>query len=147
MSDNTATLDLAGRLVGRDYDGWPESLRAEMRQNADNAHVGQRLLIESDRLRIWSIRLAPGDRVPFHRHVLDYVWIATSAGSGRQHIHDGSTRDVDYRLDDRRGFRFGPGEFLLHDLENIGCSELSFVTIEHLDSDNVPLPITKREDA
>ena len=40
-----------------------------------------------------------------------------------------------------RHFHFGPGEFLLRDIENIGQTELVFTTVEHLDSDNTPLDI------
>ena len=34
------------------------------------------LVSESDRVRVWTIRLKPGERIGFHRHVLDYFWTA-----------------------------------------------------------------------
>ena len=40
-----------------------------------------------------------------------------------------------------RHFHFGPGEYLLHDIENIGDTDLVFTTVEHLDSANPPLPV------
>jgi hypothetical protein len=40
-----------------------------------------------------------------------------------------------------RHFAFGPGEYLLHDLENIGPTELVFSTVEFLDGHNTPLPL------
>jgi hypothetical protein len=36
---------------------------------------------------------------------------------------------------------YGPGEFKVHDLENIGDTELIFTTVEFLDSANPPLPL------
>ena len=33
-----------------------------------NGRVGTRLLSETDRVRVWEIRLAPGERIGFHRH-------------------------------------------------------------------------------
>jgi hypothetical protein len=33
------------------------------------------------------------------------------------------------------------GEYLLHDLQNIGDTELVFLTVEHLDSANVALSV------
>jgi quercetin dioxygenase-like cupin family protein len=37
--------------------------------------VGSRLLFENDRIKIWEMRLAPGERSPLHRHDHDYVMI------------------------------------------------------------------------
>ena len=45
-----------------------------------SARVGTRLLLEDGHARIWEIRLAPGERVPLHRHVLDYFWTCVSGG-------------------------------------------------------------------
>lgn len=35
--------------------------------------------------------------------------------------------------------KFAPGERYIHDLENVGGTVLSFVTVEFLDSANAPL--------
>ena len=37
--------------------------------------VATRLLVENDRVRIWEMDLAPGDRSATHRHDLDYVLV------------------------------------------------------------------------
>jgi quercetin dioxygenase-like cupin family protein len=122
---------LAGQVVVTDFAGWPEWLQAEFRANAYNLQVGQRLLSETDRLKVWEIRLAPGERVPAHRHVLDYFWTAVTAGRSVQHVDDGTTREVSYEAGETRHFRF-PGEsYLLHDLQNTGDEPLIFVTVEH----------------
>ena len=52
-------------------EGWPAELRREFAANGMNGCVGQVLLSESDRVRVWSLSLAPGERIGFHRHVLD----------------------------------------------------------------------------
>ena len=31
-----------------------------------NHDIGTKVLLENDRVRVWEIRLEPGDRVPFH---------------------------------------------------------------------------------
>ena len=36
---------------------------------------------------------------------------------------------------------YGPGEYLLHSVENIGDTELLFTTVEFLHSANPPLPV------
>ncbi len=36
---------------------------------------------------------------------------------------------------------YAPGQYLVHDLENIGDSVLIFTTVEFLNSANAPLPV------
>ncbi|MDF2581549.1 MAG: hypothetical protein K0R33_192 [Mycobacterium sp.] len=143
MQDNSflSDLPLAGELVATGFDTWPYWLRTEFTEHAYDGAVGSRLLSQSERVRVWEIRLAPGERWHAHRHVLDYFWTAVNAGRSRQHTHDGTVREVSYSAGETRHFTFGPGEFLLHDIENIGDTELIFTTVEHLDSANTALPL------
>ncbi|WP_324651994.1 hypothetical protein [Georgenia sp. H159] len=134
-------LPLAGELVGENFEGWSEDTKEEFERKAYDGHVGSRLLSENERVRVWEIRLAPGERWHAHRHVLDYFWTAVTAGKSRQRTFDGTTRDVEYEAGETRHFHFGPGEYLLHDIQNIGTEDLVFTTVEHLDSDNSPLPL------
>lgn len=145
MTDRKVALTdqpLAGRLVGEHYEGWTEEVQQDFRDNAFNGNVGGRLLSETPRARVWEIRLQPGERVGAHRHVLDYFWTAINAGDSRQHTADGTTREVSYLPGETRFFEFGPGEFLLHDLENTGTTELIFTTVEFLGSANAPLELS-----
>ena len=132
---------LAGTVVGTDFEGWTDDLRAEFDEHSHDGHVGSRQLSENDRVRVWEIRLAPGERWHAHRHVLDYFWTAVNAGRSRQHTADGTTRDVSYDAGETRHFRFAAGEFLLHDIENVGDTDLVFTTVEHLDSANAALAL------
>ena len=132
---------LAGVLVAENFDGWSDELKAEFDTFAYDGNVGSRLLSENERVRVWEIRLAPGQRFHVHRHVLDYFWTAVNAGRSRQHTSDGTTRDVAYDAGETRHFSFGAGEFLLHDIENVGSDDLVFTTVEHLDSANPPLTL------
>ena len=134
-------LPLAGTLVSTNFEGWSDEIRREFETLAFDGHVGSQLLSENSRVRVWEIRLSPGERWHAHRHVLDYFWTAINAGTSRQRTFDGTTREVSYVPGQTRHFHFGPNEFLLHDIENIGQTELIFSTIEHLDSDHQPLPL------
>src|SRR5262245_37523733 len=71
------------------HTGWPSEIAAEFEREAKshNGCVGQRLLSENDRVRVWEIRLKPGERFGFHRHVLDYFWSVTTNGKARAHIN------------------------------------------------------------
>jgi hypothetical protein len=89
------------------------------------------LLSETDEVKVGSIRLAPGERVPAHRHVLNYFWTALTDGISLQHTDDGTTRRVVYRAGETRHYSFPGGEYILHDLYNDGPGELAFLTVEH----------------
>src|ERR1700694_3646047 len=120
---------------------WPQCVRQEFERDQMNGCVGTRLLSEDDRVRVWDIRLKPGERIGFHRHVLDYFWTAVTPGRARSHQADGTTIETDYFAGETRHESYGLGEFKMHDLENIGDSELVFTTVEFLDSANAPLPV------
>ena len=122
---------------------WPAAIKAEFERESrsPNGCVGTELLSETDKVRIWIIRLKPGERVGFHRHVLNYFWTSVSGGRGRQHLMDGSTVEYDYAASETRHESYGPGQFKVHDLENLGDREMIFNTIEFLDSPNKPLPV------
>ena len=120
---------------------WPAELRREFAERAGSGQVGSRLVSQTDRVRVWHLSLQPGQRIGFHTHVLDYFWTALTAGAARSHYHDGRTVEVRYAAGDTQHHRYGPGAFMIHDLENIGPSELVFATVEFLDSANPPLPL------
>src|SRR5215831_11323478 len=93
---------------------WPSSIREEFERDQLNGRVGTRLLSETDRVRVWEIRLAPGERIGFHRHVLDYFWTAVTPGRARSHTEDGSVVEAIYAARDPSPFVYGRGEYKIH---------------------------------
>jgi hypothetical protein len=89
----------------------------------------------------YGIHLKPGERVGFHRHVLNYFWSAATAGRGRQHFNDGEMREYTYAAGETRHETYGSGEYKVHDLQNIGDTDLISVTVEFKDSPNKPMPL------
>ncbi|MFC0242600.1 hypothetical protein [Rhodopseudomonas telluris] len=120
---------------------WPEEIRREFEADQHNGRVGTRLLSETDRVRVWEIRLAPGERIGFHRHVLDYFWTAVTPGRARSHTEDGAIVEAVYAAGDTRHFVYGKGEYKIHDLQNVGPTDLWLTTVEFLDSANPPLQL------
>ena len=118
-----------------------DAMRVEFEQNAFNPCVGKVLLSEDEKTRVWYMRVAPGERVGFHRHVLDYFWTALSAGKAQQHVNGAAPTVADYVPGQTKHLTFGPNEFMVHDLENIGETDLVFITVEHKNSANAPLPL------
>jgi hypothetical protein len=120
---------------------WPKELQADIERNRMSACVGTVLVSETDKVRVWHLRLPPGYRCSFHRHVLDYFWTCHTYGIARGYFEDGRIADVKHFPGDTRHLSYGPGEYLLHSVENIGDTELLFTTVEFKDSANQPLPI------
>jgi hypothetical protein len=121
---------------------WEPWRIAELERDRFNGRVGMRLISESSRVRVWSIDLPPGHRLPFHRHVLDYFWTCLSSGKARHHYEDGRIAEVEHQPGQTKHFSYEEGEHFIHDVENIGSVPLVFVTVEFLDSKNKPLPLT-----
>jgi hypothetical protein len=119
----------------------PPDLADELRRNQQNGCVGTELVSETDRVRVWVIRLKPGERIGFHKHVLDYFWTSLFAGRARSNHEDGATYETQYYAGETQHARYAAGEYKIHDLENIGNTDLVFSTVEFLDSANAPLPI------
>jgi quercetin dioxygenase-like cupin family protein len=126
-----------------DKSEWPAEIAAEFEREAKNPNpcVGSRLVSENHKVRVWMITLQPGERIGFHRHVLDYFWTSVTGGRGRQHVHDGTTVEYTYQPGETRHETYGLGQYKVHDLENLGDKEMVFMTIEFLDSANKPMAV------
>ena len=98
-----------------------------------NLDVGTGLLFENERVRVWEIRLRPGERGPFHSHTHRYFWTAVEGGVGRQRSPDGTVRLRTYDPGETVYSEHSPDAPMIHDLENAGDTELRFVTVELLD--------------
>ncbi|CEJ13442.1 hypothetical protein BN1110_03758 [bacterium YEK0313] len=115
--------------------------RAEFGTNLGKGRVGSELVSETDRVRVWTLVLQPGERIGFHTHVLDYFWTVVTGGRARSQYADGRVAEMSYAPGDTKHFSFGAGEFMIHDLHNIGDTQLVFTTVEFIDSANAPLPV------
>src|SRR3712207_3967595 len=75
---------------------WPQWLNDDLARADQNGCVGTELVSEDDRVRVWTIRLKPGERIGFHKHVLDYFWTALNSGRARSNHANGSTYETEY---------------------------------------------------
>ena len=121
---------------------WPDHVKQDFERNAFNGCVGDTLLSETDKVRVWKITLQPGERIGFHRHVLNYFWTSVNGGRGRQHLMDGTTVEYSYHPGETRHESYRAAEFKVHDLENLGDDDMIFMTVESIEgSANPPLPV------
>lgn len=132
-------------VKARGFDEAPEDWTAdaleELEKNQWNGRVGQQLVSETELVRVWMIHLEPGERLPFHRHVLDYFWTALLPGHARSRYGDGSVRLYEYERGETLHLGYPGGSSMVHDLTNVGDTPIAFVTVEFLDGPNRPLPV------
>lgn len=110
----------------------PDEFAEELAAAPGNLEVGTSLWFENDRIRVWELRLEPGQRGPFHAHTRDYFWTVVEGSRGLQRLADGSFSVREYRVGETRYLEHSPDQALIHDLENVGETVLRFVTVELL---------------
>ena len=110
----------------------PARFRDELAAATGNLDVGTRLWFQNERVKVWEVRLAPGERGPFHAHTRRYFWTVVEAGTGRQRSPDGTFKVRRYEVGDTQYSEHAPTDPLIHDLENVGPTTLRFVTVELL---------------
>src|SRR3954466_14837765 len=109
---------------------WPAALKTEFAREAEkpNGCVGSELLSETEKLRVWTIRLKPGQRIGFPRHALNYFWTSVNRrrvachppvrnffwtsvnrGRGPQPLMDGTTIEYTYYPGETRHEEYGAG--------------------------------------
>ena len=111
----------------------PGEFVAELAAAPTNLDVGTALLLENHRVKVWEVRLAPGERGAFHSHTRDYFWTVVDPGEGLQRLADGTLRVRRYETGQTVFGAHSAEEPMIHDLENVGSTTLRFVTVELLD--------------
>jgi hypothetical protein len=107
-----------------------EDFAQELAAAPTNRQIGTSLWFENDHVRVFEVRLEPGQRGPFHVHDATYFWTVVAPGRGLQRFVDGTLVVRAYTLGETRYLVHSPDDPLVHDLENVGDSTLRFVTVE-----------------
>lgn len=110
-----------------------EAYQQELDGAPSNLAVGTRMWFENEAIRVWEIRLNPGDRSPFHAHTHRYFWTVVDGGIARQHMPDGTVFTHEYHVGDTEYSVYSPQNPGIHDLENVGDTVMRFTTVELLD--------------
>ena len=106
-----------------------EEFGAELDAAPANRDVGTTLWFENDHVRVWEVRLEPGQRAPFHCHAQTYFWTCIDPGKGFQRFPDGTAQAFDFQLGETV-FSEITGDPMIHDLENTDDHLVRFVAIE-----------------
>ncbi|MGZ4150541.1 MAG: hypothetical protein ACXVQJ_10900, partial [Actinomycetota bacterium] len=70
----------------------PAAFATELDAAPGNREVGTSLWFENERVRVWEVRLEPGERGPFHAHTRPYLWTCVEPGLGKQRSPDGTVK-------------------------------------------------------
>ncbi|MCF2490945.1 hypothetical protein [Dyadobacter sp. CY347] len=108
----------------------PEQLREELQENTQNQAVGDILLFENDKVKVWHISLQPGERIHYHRHNYDYFWTVLQDGQGVSNQEDGSQVSFTFKKGQTSFQNIIEQGSSIHDLKNTGTGILEFITTE-----------------
>ena len=92
-------------------------------------NVGNRLLFENDRVRVWDLRIEPGESTGLHRHTTDYLYVVIGDGSLQGIRGDGEAIPVQHMADGDVRFRNVDGEDV-HEAVNVGDTAWRNIVVE-----------------
>ncbi|HEU5113494.1 MAG TPA: hypothetical protein VFU96_09255 [Acidimicrobiia bacterium] len=107
-----------------------EDFASELEAAPVNRDVGTTLWFENDHVRVWEVRLEPGQRAPFHAHTQTYFWTCIDPGKGFQRFPDGTAQAFDFQLGETVFSEITASDPMIHDLENTDDQLVRFVAIE-----------------
>ena len=106
---------------------------SEQKNLADvTTNVGTNLLFENEHIRVWDLRLKPGENIGLHRHEYRYAIVTLADGRLRGINPDGSTRFESDQVDGQVAYR-ALEESDVHDAMNVGDSDWRNLVIEFKD--------------
>jgi beta-alanine degradation protein BauB len=97
-----------------------------MPEGTELGKIGDKVVFENDRVRVWSLTVPPGGIQPWHRHDLPYLVVPLTNGDNLMRFADGRERTT----------KEAPGDAIWrepgipHELENRGGAIYSNVLIE-----------------
>src|SRR5712675_2525643 len=56
--------------------------------------IGDRILFENERVRVWGVNLEPGQRQPWHKHDLPYLIVPLTKGKNIMFFDDGREKET-----------------------------------------------------
>lgn len=103
----------------------------EIESGWSNDGIGTLLVHSTDSVRIWHLRLPVGASMPPHRHDRPYFWTILTDGHAISRYDDGRVVNIEYTAGMTGDFpALTPSTGFVHDLINVGNTELVFVTVE-----------------
>ncbi len=101
------------------FDPWDPSKLLELQRKKIDDRLGQKLLFENDRIKVWEIVLFPGERLPFRKISGNYNLMSMTEGIAISRYANGKITLVRIKRGDSM-FMNHEGQEVIYDFENIG---------------------------
>jgi quercetin dioxygenase-like cupin family protein len=98
-------------------------------QSAISPNVGTQLLFENEQVRVWDLRLMPGESTGLHRHTEDFFYVVIGDGQLQTRYADGTADEPRLMQDGDVRFRRVIGE-TVHEAVNVGDRPWRNVVVE-----------------
>lgn len=56
--------------------------------------IGDKILLENEHVRVWSVKLDPDQRQPWHKHDLPYIVVPITEGKNVMYFEDGRAKET-----------------------------------------------------
>lgn len=96
-----------------------------------SSEVGSKLLFENDQVRVWDLRLEPGESTGLHRHTTDFLYVVIGDGSLQRLDAEGGSQPARQMADGDVHFRRVAGEDV-HEAVNVGTTPWRNIVVELL---------------
>ena len=98
----------------------------------ENGQVGTRLLFENERVRVWDLRLEPGESTGQHRHEHEYFYVVIGDGALQRVDPDGTPAPPKTMQDGDVHYRRFENEYA-HAAVNVGDKPWRNIVVELLE--------------
>lgn len=112
------------------YEAWESSRKIELKTGNFREELGQKIIYEDGKVRLWLIKLEPKERLGFTKLRSDFKVMSHVQGFAVSHKNSGEIALIQYKTGEVYRYSFLEMGEQVWDLENIGADPLEFVLIE-----------------
>jgi len=122
-------LEGSGRLWGKYEVTYNKNGGSMSGEKEISEEAGTRLLFENERVRVWDLRLEPGQSTGLHRHKEDYLYVVIGDGKLQAAGEDGERWEAMEMKDGDVRYRELDGEDV-HEAFNVGDEPWRNIIVE-----------------
>ena len=111
------------------FDFWDPSKLMELKSNSIDDRLGQKLLFENNRIKVWEVILFPGESLPFRKISVNYTFTSMTEGLAISRNANGKIVLVRIKEGDSM-YLDHEGRQTIYDLKNIGEDTLFLHALE-----------------
>lgn len=115
------------------FDPWEQEKIDELLHQEIKGSLSNRLVFENEVIKLWDLKLLPGERLNFRRHNTNYGWVCTTGGLVISRYGNGKIDMIKLNPGDTEYFE-NRGKNYVNDLENIGEDNLVINILEYKES-------------